>query len=122
MLLQLVCELKDAGRQSPLPGFQYPALDIREAREVSADEFLERLFRGVEPPFDLGGRRAQGRGVLITGLRLGGERVPQERLSGDAVGRGAVGRHQGLRLAGGEGVTGSGIGQSHLGPALECAE
>jgi hypothetical protein len=121
-LLDVACELKDAGHETPLAGLQHPPLDIGEAREVGVDEFLERLFRGVEPPFDLVGRHSQGRGVLVAGLGLSGERVPEKGLPSDAVRRGAVGRHEGLGLAGGQGVTGGRIGHPHLGPVIEGAE
>ena len=98
----------------PLAGLQHPALDIAEATEVRSDEFFERPFRGVEPPFDLGGRGAEGRGVLVAGLWLCGEGVPEKCLPSDAVWRGAVGRHEGLGLAGPEGMPADGVCQALL--------
>ena len=106
--------MTDAGEETPLAGLEHPALDVAEAPEIGVDEFLERLFRDVESPFDLGGSLTEGRGVLITELGLGGERIPQQRLSGDAVRRGAVGRHEGLRLRGPEGMPPYGVGQALL--------
>jgi hypothetical protein len=110
----LVCELTDAGEEAPLAGLQHPPLDVGEAPEVGVDEFLEGLLRGVESPFDLGGRRAQRRGVLVAGFGLGGKRVPEKGLPGDAVWRGTVGRHEGLGLRGPEGMPSYGVGQALL--------
>jgi hypothetical protein len=110
----LVCELTDAGHEATLAGLQHPALDVREAREVGVDELFERLLRGVESPFDLGGRGAQRRGVLVAGLGLGGEGVPEKCLPGDAVRRGTVGGHEGLRLRSPESMPSYGIGQARL--------
>jgi hypothetical protein len=113
-LLDLGYQLKDAGHEAPLAGLEHPPLHIGEALEVGVDEFLERLLRNVEPPFDFGGRGAEGRGALVAGLGLGGERVPEKRLPGNAVRRGAVGSQEGLRLAGAEGVPPDRIGQALL--------
>jgi len=114
--------VKNAGHEPTLPGLKNPALDIGEAREVAVDEFLQRLFRGVIPPFDLGGRGAQGRGVLVAGLGLSGEGVAQERLTRDAVLGGAVRRQECLRLTRGESVAHDRTGKVQLGPASEGAE
>jgi hypothetical protein len=113
-LLDLGCELTDAGHEAPLAGLEHPALDVGEAREVGSDEFLEGLLRDVESPFDLGGCGAEGRGVLVARLGLGGERVPEKRLPGDAVRRGPVGCHEGLRLRGPESMPSYGVGQTLL--------
>jgi hypothetical protein len=86
------------------------------------DEFVEYSLRGVEPPFDFGGRSAQGRGVLIARVRLSGDRIAQESLASDAVLGRAVRRHECLRLAGGEGVSACRGGQLHLGPGTEGAK
>jgi len=110
----LVCELTDAGEEATLAGLQHPALDVAEAPEVGVDEFLERLLRDVESPFDFGGRGAQRRGVLVAGFGLGGKRVPEKCLPGDAVRRGTVGSHEGLRLRGPEGMPSYGVGQALL--------
>jgi len=113
-LLDLVCELKDAGHETPLAGLKHPALDIGEAREVGSDDLFERLLGGVESPFDLGGRGAEGRGVLVAGSGLGGERVPEKCLPGDAVRSGAVCSHEGLGLRGPECMPSYGFGQALL--------
>jgi hypothetical protein len=121
-LLNRGYELTDAGEETPLAGLQHPALDIGEATEVGMDESLEGLLRSVEAPFDLGGRGAEGRGVLVAGLGSSGKRIPQQRLPADAVRHGPVGSHKGLGLAGGQGISGCHTGQSHLGAAIEGAE
>jgi hypothetical protein len=113
-LLNRGYELTDAGHEAPLAGLEHPALDVGEAREVGVDEFLERLLRGVESPFDLGGRGAQRRSVLVSGSGLGGEGIPEKSLPGDAVRRGPVGGHEGLGLRGPEGMPPYGIGQALL--------
>ena len=110
----LVCELTDAGEEATLAGLEHPALDVAEAPEVGVDEIIERLLHSVESPLDLGGRGAEGRGVLVAGFELGGKRVPEKCLPGDAVGRGTVGRHEGLRLRGPEGMPPYGVGQALL--------
>jgi len=110
----LVCELTDAGHETPLAGLEHPALDVREAREVGLDEFLERILHSVESPFDLGGRGAERRGVLVAGLGLGGKRVPEKCLPGDAVRRSPVGRHEGFCLRGPEGMPSDALGQTLL--------
>src|SRR6266540_51994 len=81
-LLDLGYQLKDAGHEAPLAGLEHPSLHIGEALEVGVDEFLERLLRHVEPPFDLGGRGAEGRGVLVAGLGLGGGRAAGQNRPG----------------------------------------
>lgn len=106
--------MTDAGHEAPLAGQKHPALDVAEAREVGVDELFERLLRGVESPFDLGGCGAEGRGVLVAGLGLGGERVPEECLPGDAVRSGTVGGHEGLGLRGPECMPSYGFGQALL--------
>jgi hypothetical protein len=113
-LLDLICELTDAGHETPLEGLQHPALDIGEAREVGSDELFERLLRDVESPFDLGGGGAQRRGVLVAGSGLGGEGISEKRLPGDAVRRGTVSGHEGLRLRSPESMPSDGVGQTLL--------
>jgi len=110
----LVRELTDAGHETPLAGLEHPALDVAEAPEVGVDELIERPLHSVESPFDLGGRGAEGRGVLVAGFGLGGKRVPEKRLPGDAVRRGTVGGHESLRLRSPESMPPYGVGQALL--------
>lgn len=106
--------MKDLCLQTPFACFKHAALDVSEAREVHLGEFFQRTLHGVEPPFDLGGRLSQGRGVLVQGLWLGRQRVPQKGLSCDAVLGGAVRRHEGLRLPGTQRMASDRVGQALL--------
>jgi len=121
-LLQLIGEGEDPRRKPTPAGLEDPSFRVGEPREVPGGPFLQGLLDGIEAGFDLGGGEPQGRGAHLRGTWLGGPGIPDEGFPCGRVGSQAIGGDEGLRLAGGEGVAGSRIGQAHLGPAVEGAE
>jgi len=121
-LLQLVGDGEDPRRKHTPAGLEDPSFRVGEPGEVPGGPLIQGLLQGVEPRFDPGGGESQGRGPPFGGTGLGAPGIPDEGFPGGRVGSQAIGPEKRLRLAGGEGVTGSCIGQSHLEPALKSAE
>jgi hypothetical protein len=113
-LLDFVSQLKDRSTESPLAGFEHPALDLGEAAEVGQGEVLKNRLDGVEAGFDLSRSWSKRGSVLISWLWLSGQRIPQERFTRRVVRSGAVGGQEGFRFATAERMPADGVGEAAL--------
>ena len=104
----------DLGCEPSPTGVQHPLLDLRQAGEIGARDFLQRALDSVEARVPFGCRAAQRRTALDHRRPLRAARIAQKRFARGRFADGPVAGQKRFGLACREGMALGGVGQANL--------
>jgi hypothetical protein len=122
LLLDGAGQPDDLRGQTPLAGFQDPAIGISEAGEVEGQQVIQRALGLVEAHLELPRRGPEGRDCGLARRGHGAVRIAQQRLAGRGVRGDAPGREERVGFPRAQAVAGDGLGQLGLLGAREGGE
>jgi hypothetical protein len=122
LLLDGAGQPDDLRGQTPLAGFQDPAVGVSEAGEVEGQQIVQRALGLVEARLELPRRGLEGRDHGLARRGHGAVRITQQRLAGRGVRGDAPGGEEGVGFARAQAVARDGLGQLRLLGAREGGE